>query len=621
MNRLLFLLLFLLSAAPGFSQDRPFRFAFISDTHIGSPNGGAEEDLRRTVADINRQEGIAFVVLTGDITELGTNRELALAKQLLDSLRIPYFIIPGNHDTGWSESGGLGFSTVFGDDKFYFRHQGVHFIGCASGPYVRMSDGHVPRSHVNWLKARLKKIPKGEPIVFLNHYPLDSGLDNWYEIIDLLKEKGAALALCGHGHNNREVQAEGIPAVMGRSNLRAKATEGGYNLVDLHRDSIFFTERKPVSGSEKLWKKLPFTARAYRQDSSHARPDFSVNQTYSGIRPGWTYQSAANIISTPAVLEGLAVVGNQLGQLEAIDLNTGRRRWTFATGGPIFSSPAAAEGRVVFGSADGSIYCLSRKGKLLWKVQAGAAVLGAPLIVDGIVYIGASDHGFRALSLADGQERWRFDSVAGPITSKPLHTNGKIIFGAWDSYLYALDAASGKKLWKWSNGSSIANYSPAACIPVSSGGNVYVAAPDRYLTAIDEESGVTRWRTNEAAVRESLGLSQDGKWIWGKTMQDTVVAFATGNSRPAAAWKLPVGYGYEHAPSMLIEKDGLVYFGTRSGTVYAIDPRTPQKRWAHKIDNSMVNTVVPLEGGRVLATTMDGKMTLLQPASATAAAK
>lgn len=77
---------------------------------------------------------VAFVVLTGDITELGTNEELKLEQQLLGSLDIPYYIIPGNHDTGWSESGGLRFKQTFGDDKFYIRYNGMHFIGCASGP-------------------------------------------------------------------------------------------------------------------------------------------------------------------------------------------------------------------------------------------------------------------------------------------------------------------------------------------------------------------------------------------------------------------------------------------------------------------------------------------------------
>jgi 3',5'-cyclic AMP phosphodiesterase CpdA len=187
----------LLIKTSGFCQSPQFRFAFISDTHIGSPNGTAEEDLRRTVQDINERDDIAFVVLTGDITELGTNKELALAKQILDSLDVPYYIIPGNHDTGWSESGGLGFSKTFGDDKFHIVYQGIHFLGCASGPYVRMSDGHIPRHNMNWLKDELKKIKKDEPVVFLNHYPLDNGLDNWYEVIDLLKQKNTVLALCG----------------------------------------------------------------------------------------------------------------------------------------------------------------------------------------------------------------------------------------------------------------------------------------------------------------------------------------------------------------------------------------------------------------------------------------
>ncbi|MFN2438687.1 MAG: metallophosphoesterase, partial [Chitinophagaceae bacterium] len=88
-----FLLALLFCVLISSAQTKPFRFAFISDTHIGSPNGGAEEDLRRTVADINSMHNVAFVVITGDITELGTDAEIKLAKQILDSLDIPYYII------------------------------------------------------------------------------------------------------------------------------------------------------------------------------------------------------------------------------------------------------------------------------------------------------------------------------------------------------------------------------------------------------------------------------------------------------------------------------------------------------------------------------------------------
>ena len=275
--KFVFSIVIFLWCLPGYTQTKPFRFAFISDTHIGSPNGSAEEDLRRTVADINSIPDLAFVVLTGDITELGKNKELELAKELLSELKIPYYIIPGNHDTGWSETGGLGFTRVFGSDKFYFKYNGIHFIGSASGPYVRMSDGHVPRDAMNWMEKKLKSIGKNEPIIFLNHYPLDNGLDNWYEVVDKLKSKNTILALCGHGHNNRAVKAEGIPAVMGRSNLRAKAEEGGYNIVQVRKDSILFTERKPVSKKEKTWIGIKNEKQDYKTGQAYPRPDYSIN--------------------------------------------------------------------------------------------------------------------------------------------------------------------------------------------------------------------------------------------------------------------------------------------------------------------------------------------------------
>jgi outer membrane protein assembly factor BamB len=166
-------------------------------------------------------------------------------------------------------------------------------------------------------------------------------------------------------------------------------------------------------------------------------------------------------------------------------------------------------------------------------------------------------------------------------------------------------------LWKWNNGSSIINYSPAACIPVIHDSVVYIVAPDRFLTAIDIYSGSTIWRTNEATVRESIGISNDGKMVYGKTMQDTVVAFETNSKIPRLAWKVNAGFGYEHAPSMLIESGSNVFFGTRNGVVYIINRETQQVTAKYKIDNSMVNTVNVLNEKQVIASTMDGKVCLL----------
>jgi outer membrane protein assembly factor BamB/predicted phosphodiesterase len=606
-----FLLILIVSTTE--AQIKPFRFAFISDTHIGSPNGSAEEDLRRTVADINQMTDIAFVVLTGDITELGTTEEIKMAKAILSELKVPYYIIPGNHDTGWSETGGVAFVQAFGYDKFIFEHNGITFIGCASGPYVRMSDGHIPRDAVNWLDKELSKLKKDQPIVFLNHYPLDNGLDNWYEAIDRLKKKNTIAALCGHGHANKAMNFEGIPAVMGRSNLRAKAEIGGYNLVDVRADSMIFSERRPGLETRASWTGIRITKHDYQASPASMRPSYAVNDSFPNVRAKWVYHSPANVISTPATDGKLVFFGNSMGTISAVDMVSGKEKWKFQTRGSVFSSPAISGKQVVIGSGDGWVYCLqTTNGKLIWKYQTGAAVLGSPLIDNDKVYIGSSDHHFRALELATGKEQWRFGGLNGPVMSKPVIEGDKILFGAWDRNFYALNKNNGQLIWQWDNGSTVLNFSPAACIPVIKDQVVYIVAPDRYISAIDLETGKTLWRNNEATVRESIGISIDGKYVYGKTMNDWVVAFPTSREKQQVAWKVNCGFGYEHVPSMLIEKDNTVVFGTKSGRVYAIDPVKQEKKWVFKIDNSMVNTVNMLSGKQIIAATMDGKVTLLE---------
>lgn len=614
MKNIVFALLLTIGVT-SWAQVSPFRFAFVTDLHIGSPNGAPEEDLRRTVRDIVAMNDIAFVLLTGDITELGTNEEIALAKAILDSLDVPWYIIPGNHDTGWSESGGVSFIKAFGYDKFSFSYNGVQFLGCASGPYVRMSDGHVPRDAVNWLEKELKKLSPTDPLIMVNHYPLDNSLDNWYEITDRVRTKNTWMAICGHGHSNRKMDFEGIPGVMGRSNLRAKAEVGGYNIVSVTADSILFAERRPGKKTLPVWHALPITQqpRATSSLSTFTRPSYLVNDSFPQVKKEWMFADEANIISTPASAEGLVVVGNQAGQLNAFSLKSGKKKWSVKTAGAIYSSPAISKGKVVVGSGDGNVYCLQlANGRSIWKWKANASVLGSPVLAGDTVFIGTSDKRIVALNLSTGQLLWQYAGLQGPVVSTPLLYQGKLIVGAWDRHLYAIQRATGELAWKWNNGTSVRNYSPASCIPVASDGVVYIMAPDRFTSAIDATTGQTLWRIKDGGVRESIGISKDGQWIYGKSMQDTIVAYRASKEPQRFAWKMHAGFGYEHVPSMLIEKDGLVFFGTRNGVVYAIDPATRQVQWAHKIDNSMVNTVRVLDNKKLLVSTMDGKLALLR---------
>jgi len=252
-----------------------------------------------------------------------------------------------------------------------------------------------------------------------------------------------------------------------------------------------------------------------------------------------------------------------------------------------------------------------KSGRLLWKVPAGAAVVGGAAISNGIAYIGGSDRVFRALDLETGKVRWEFKGLEGFVETRPLIAGDKVIFGAWDTFLYALNAADGTLAWKWSNGSRALLYSPAACWPVAAAGRVFIAAPDRYLTAIDAASGTPVWRTNQFAVREMIGISQNRARIYARCTTDTVVALSTTASNPEVLWSANCGYGYDIDPSMPVEKDGTVFFGTKNGMVYALDARTGAVRWKYRMGVTVVNTPVAINSRQALVTDLDGRVTLI----------
>jgi outer membrane protein assembly factor BamB/predicted phosphodiesterase len=591
-----------------------FRFALLSDTHVGNPTGA--DDLRRSVADLNAQTDIAFVLLSGDITEFGSNAQLREARSILDSLHHPWYIIPGNHDTKWSESGCTAFARIFGSDRFVMRWEGIVFLGLHQGPVMRMGDGHFAPEDIAWLDSVLATIPASEPLVFVTHYGLDPGIDNWYEVSRRLRQRNMLAVLHGHGHRNRAGVEDALPAVMGRSNLRAKAERGGYTLIDVRGDSMVFSEKDPGLNATPPWYVLTDAERS-RASSEEPLPlpDFSVNALPGSPREAWSFSCGASVTTPPAIAGNLVIVGDALGHVRALDLDSGTPRWEYRAGAPVHSTPAVADNRVIFGSADGAVHCLDASDGLeLWKLPTRGPVLGAPAIARGTVYIGASDSSLRAIALATGVLQWEFHGLEGFVETRPLVTDGRVIFGAWDRHLYALDQESGRVLWKWSNGSPSVGLSPGACWPVAAAAKVFIVAPDRFMTALDEATGRQLWRSKRYQVREALGISSDRKTVFARTMRDTVIAVRADADTMEMEWLTDAGFGYDIAPCMLIEDEGEVIFGTKNGLVIALERTTGTLRWKHKIGVTVVATPVPVPGG-LLVTDLDGRVVRLERAS------
>lgn len=607
---ILFLFLVLLSCYI-FAQQHPFKFAWLSDTHVGGSTGA--DDLRKSVRDINAMEDISFTILSGDITEMGSNDQLGLAKQILDSLNKPYYIIPGNHDTKWSESAATMFVRLWGRERFVLDVEGIRFIGLHQGPRMRMGDGHWAPEDLRWVDSVLA-FAKQQPLIIITHYPVDPSIDNWFELLNRVKKFNVQAILCGHGHANRSMIFEGVPGVMGRSNLRARDSIGGFNIVLAKNDTLSFAERVTDCYTKKPWQFLPILKRSFAKDTTtYQRPDFSVNKTYKSTKSQWIYKTGWTVAAAAAITSKNVLVGDASGTLTCLSLANGKPVWKFKTTGPIYSTPTVTQKDVFIGSGDGNIYCVDlTKGTLRWKTPTDGPVLGTPLIEGERVYIGASDRKIRALDIKDGRVIWSYDSLQGFVEAKPLLYQNKVIVGAWDSHLYALDASNGRIVWLWTSPRPGILLSPAACDPVASNGVIYIVAPDRAMTAIDAATGETLWRTTNHQVRETMGMSKTGDKIFVRTMNDSILAFAAGTRTYAPPiWGIKAGFEYDINSAQIVEKEGVIYYGTKNGLIYAIDSAIGTILWTHRAGVCLVNTLAPVDRRSVVSTDFDGVIQLI----------
>jgi outer membrane protein assembly factor BamB/Icc-related predicted phosphoesterase len=616
MNKRTLILVFLIGLLSfwGQAQSVSFRFAHLTDLHLSPNNPNPTEDLLRSIAQINATENIDFVLVTGDITEEGDRACLEKAKSCLDLLKVKYYVALGNHETKWSDSGCTAFGEVFGYERFEFEHKGFLFLGFNSGPLMRMAYGHVVPQDIRWMTETMERAGKDKPVMLVTHYPLmDGDVDNWYEVTDAVRPYHVRMFIGGHYHANKNQRYDGIPGILMRSNLRDKDGKQGYGVYEVTEESIkVFCQR--VGEQPEQWAEFSLTESYYdRNGKADKYPDFSVNKEFPKVREQWIVQTGVGIYCSPAVEGNNVYVADDMGYLTAYSLKNGKKLWNFQSGKRIIGTPAVSEGVVVFGSADRNIYGLNAtNGQLLWKVEAQEPVIGAVTIDKGIAYVGASDHTFRAIDIHAGKVVWSYDKVKGYIETKPLIADDKVIFGAWDNTLYALDKTGGKEIWKWTGGLTRMHFSPAAVWPVASNGKVFIADPQRAMTAVDLRSGETVWRTFRSQVRETIGLSEDGERVYSKTMNDSIVCYSALTDTPEQIWASNVGFGYEHAPSMPLEKEGVVYGSTKEGLIFALEAKTGKVLWKHKIGNSLINTVVPLSGKEVLFTATSGEVGLLK---------
>ena len=611
---LLTVVLAMLAIMQGWAQ-KPFTFAQITDIHLNSNDPKPLEYLMTSIADINQNPDIDFVLVTGDLADNGDNASLEQLDSALKTLNKKYYVVTGNHETTWSESGMAKFSELFGSERLEFEHNGVLFLGFTTGPFIKMALGHVAPHDLTWLAEEVNNKGKGKQVFLVTHYPITKGdIDNWSEATDAIRKLNVKVFIGGHYHRNRALFYDGIPGFLSRSNLKDGNGKTGYSLCHVTADSLTIAEKNPGE-APRQWGGISLKKQYYDpQGHADEYPDFSSNATYaSKVGEVWRIKSGRSIYASATCWKDRVFVGDVTGLMTAYDKATGKECWHFQADKKIVGTPAVVSGTLVFGSTGDLIYGLdARTGRELWQIKTDLPIMGAVASDGKTAYIGGSDHKMHAIDARTGKERWTFDGVKGYIVTRPLLTQGMVVFGAWDSKLYALNQQDGSLLWTWNHPKGGLHYSPAQVWPVANKEAIFIADPQRALTAIGLKDGKTLWRTFQSKVRESIGMSADGQRIYAKTMQDSIVCYRATASEVKEVWATDCGFGYEHASTMLPEVNGTVYSSTKDGLIVALDNKTGRLKWTYKVGASLVNTVTPAGKRHIITTSTDGDIVMLE---------
>lgn len=312
--------------------------------------------------------------------------------------------------------------------------------------------------------------------------------------------------------------------------------------------------------------------------------------------------TTGGVVSSPALVDGVAYVGSWDGNIYAFNANTGAQIWNYATGRIGFSStPAVINGKLYTGADDGNVYCLdATTGTKLWAANAGGIPTsppslvsplgaGSPTVVDDRVYVAAGNTLLYCFNALNGAIIWTYNATQDIHTMKPTVVDGAVYFGANGIFMreagphvIKLNATTGAQIFNVVIPGYFGGYSyfPNIYASVTVGaGMAFARGIYRYNYALNATTGAIVWMV-------------DGKYNPGSPFQ------AQGNGQYA-----PMLYEY-----------GIVYFPDYYG-ITAVNALNGTELWSTYLSRENAGPGISYSYGRIYTVTEAGALYVLDASS------
>ena len=367
---------------------------------------------------------------------------------------------------------------------------------------------------------------------------------------------GSASKSYGHlalAENPTKLWTASVAGSSNRMRLAAAPVVGGNKLFAAGTDGVIVAFDKNTGA--KLWT---------RGDG-----EMTKDQAPSAFGGGVSYEA------------GKLYATNGVGEVKALNADTGEVLWKVTPAGPLRGSPTIAFGQLFVMTQDNQIISLNiADGSLVWDesgstTQSGVFGVAAPSAGQGTVIAGYSSGELSAYRYENGRTLWsdalsrtNISTTVGSITdidADPIIDSGRVYALGQGGRMAAYELLTGQRIWEL----NLAGIST----PSIAGEWIFTLTDDARLLAIARSTGRVRWITQLPRFRDEK--DKKGPIFW------TGPVLAGGQLWVASSrgelWKVSAGEGSAQIFADLgqpvslppLVADGYLYILDDSGVIHA----------------------------------------------------
>lgn len=251
------------------------------------------------------------------------------------------------------------------------------------------------------------------------------------------------------------------------------------------------------------------------------------------------------LAAAPVVGNGVLYAMDTTATVTAFQADTGRRLWSRQLevdgdlkGSAFGGGVSYSDGRVYATNGIGEVAALdAQTGAEIWKVKPAGPLRGAPTIAFGAIYVMTQDNQIHALNAADGAKIWEETASAGQAgvfgVAAPAAGQGTVIAGYSTGELVAYRYENGRTLWsdalaRTSISTQVGTLTDVDADPIIDNGRVYALGQGGRMAAYELVTGQRLWELNLAGISTP---AVSGEWIFTLTDDARLLAIARASGK------------------------------------------------------------------------------------------